>query len=223
MLYEVITEIRENFGSNEDETIKARISTAYDPLNKVGIDHQITSISGSEKEMFVQHLNVLTPNDLVILDRGYPSFFTFKCLYTKGISFCMRIHSSFYSVCNEFFDSNDTDRIVTISASKESKRDCRIHGLNVEDIVIRLVKVILDSGEIEVLATSLLDKKKYPRPLFKRLYFLRWPVEEYYKSIKHTVQLESFSGISKLAVLQDYYACGLIMALAAILARNNFV
>ena len=39
---------------------------------------------------------------------------------------------------------------------------------------MRLVKVILDDGEIEILATSLLDDKIYKTNDFKILYWKRW-------------------------------------------------
>jgi hypothetical protein len=40
------------------------------------------------------------------------------------------------------------------------------------------VRIELDSGETEVLITSLLDQTRYPYAVFKDLYHQRWPVEE---------------------------------------------
>ena len=47
-------------------------------------------------------------------------------------------------------------------------------------IKIRLIKVILDTGEIEILMSNLMDKKKYPKAIFKELYFMRWGIETSY-------------------------------------------
>jgi len=71
---------------------------------------------------------------------------------------------------------------------------------------LRLIKVELDSGETEVLITSLIDCEKYPLQLFTELYHDRWPVEEDYKVMKCRIDLENFSGQSELSVYQDFHA-----------------
>jgi hypothetical protein len=75
--------------------------------------------------------------------------------------------------------------------------------------------VELEGGETEILLTSLLDEKKYPLEAIKTLYSLRWPVEECYKTFKHKVCVENFSGKSSKAVLQDFYVKLFIMNLTA--------
>jgi hypothetical protein len=49
------------------------------------------------------------------------------------------------------------------------------------------VRVVLDSGEAEVLVTSLLDTSAFPAAELKGLYHLRWPVESY-KRDKHALR-----------------------------------
>jgi len=71
---------------------------------------------------------------------------------------------------------------------------------------LRLIRVKLDSGETEVLITSLTDCEKYPFHLFAELYHDRWPVEEDYKIMKCRIELENFSGQSELSVYQDFHA-----------------
>ena len=64
----------------------------------------------------------------------------------------------------------------------------------------------MDSGEPEVLITSLTDTEKYPHSLFAELYHDRWPVEEDYKVMKCRIEMENFSGQSALSVYQDFHA-----------------
>jgi hypothetical protein len=71
---------------------------------------------------------------------------------------------------------------------------------------LRLVRIELDSGEVEVLITSLIDCNKYSYHLFKELYHERWPVEEDYKVMKCRIEIENFSGQSELSVYQDFHA-----------------
>ena len=75
---------------------------------------------------------------------------------------------------------------------------------NLENTVkIRLIRVILDTWEIEVLATSLLDEVRYKNEDFKELYYKRWWVELYYDIIKNRLWLENFSWLTVNAILQD--------------------
>ena len=80
-----------------------------------------------------------------------------------------------------------------------------------------MVRVELKSGEVEVLATSLLDTTDYPSHWFKKLYHLRWGVEEHYKREKSRLEIENFSGRSVLVVQQDFHAKVLMHNLAAML------
>ena len=61
-------------------------------------------------------------------------------------------------------------------------------------VKVRLVRVVLPSGRIEVLATSLLDSAAYPSESFAALYKSRWKIEEAFKTLKHRLHLEGFTG-----------------------------
>jgi hypothetical protein len=69
-----------------------------------------------------------------------------------------------------------------------------------------LIKVVLSSGEVEILLTSLLSKEQYPQELFKELYFKRWGVEKAYDVIKNIFEIENFTGLTQIAINQDFLA-----------------
>jgi len=81
------------------------------------------------------------------------------------------------------------------------------------------VRIELVTGEIEVLATSLLDTIVYPHALFEDLYHNRWPIEESYKVINCRVEVERFSGETKHAIYQDFHAKIFTVNLTAIMAH----
>ncbi len=58
----------------------------------------------------------------------------------------------------------------------------------------------------EILMTSLKNETQYPSSIFKQLYALRWGVETFYDELKNKLKIEYFSGYSKHAILQDFYA-----------------
>jgi len=95
---------------------------------------------------------------------------------------------------------------------------CREIGLDIKPLTLRLIRVELDSGEVEVLITSLTDRQTYTLDLFAELYHLRWPVEEDYKTMKCRMEVEAFTGKSVLSVYQDFHAQVFFKNLVAVMA-----
>jgi IS4 transposase len=86
---------------------------------------------------------------------------------------------------------------------------------------VRLVRVRLDSGEIEVLMTSLLDGKKYQVGDFKWLYGKRWGVETYLDRLKNQLEVERFSSKKLIGVEQDFYGVVFISTLESALSKED--
>lgn len=93
-------------------------------------------------------------------------------------------------------------------------------GLEFKPFKIRLVRVILDNGEVEVLATSLLNEKEYPSSEFKWLYSLRWGIETEFDHLKNHLMIEDFTGLSALSVMQDFFASEFIANVQALVVRD---
>ena len=91
-------------------------------------------------------------------------------------------------------------------------------GLDKKPVRARMLRVELESGETEILVTSLTDMETFSYDLFSELYHLRWPIEEDYKAIKCRMDLENFSGKSALSVYQDFHAKIFVKNLVAVLA-----
>jgi hypothetical protein len=87
-------------------------------------------------------------------------------------------------------------------------------------IRVRLIRVLLPTGEIEVLMTALLDPDNYPAEAFVGLYHLRWAQEEGYQCFKCRVEVENWSGKSALTIDQDFHAKVLALNLTAVLTRT---
>jgi hypothetical protein len=202
-------DIREHFGTmklnNGLEVPMARISQMFDVLNKITIDAIISPYRVGERDLLRQHLNNLLPNDLLLLDRGYPAYWVFNLIMSQGGNFCARISQQWKAV-KDFIESGEQETIIDIQASHQSKKECLKMGLDVMPLRLRLIRVELDSGQVEVLITSLTDVKKYRLEIFKDLYAKRWPVEVDYFFMKERIQIGNFSGKSALSVYQDFHA-----------------
>jgi hypothetical protein len=88
-----------------------------------------------------------------------------------------------------------------------------------KDYPVRVLKVELSTGETETLITSL-HQKQLPIKNAGALYFERWKIETAYDVIKSKLELENFSGKTKVSVLQDYYATIYLANLIAFAAEE---
>lgn len=178
-------------------------SVMYDVLNNIAIDSILAPANSSEQKLAEDHIAVCSKNDLIIGDRGYPSYRLCGTILEKKSQFIFRCSRSSFKGAQRLFESELTENQVTLKRKDLScKNDCDLP----EEIPVRFVKVILDSGEIEVLMTSLLDSKKYPREDFKNLYWLRWGIETYFDILKNRLNLENFTGKSSESVRQDFFS-----------------
>ncbi len=215
-------EIVAYFGIQKNQTeiplAMARISTCYDLLNEIIVEPAIAPYETSEYELAVQHLEKLGKGDIVIFDRGYGAIWLFFLLKTLGIGFITRVQRNLFP---RIWESEWTDRVITINTcSKESKGRIRKLGLMFKPIKLRIIKVKLNTGETEVLVTTLLDDKKYGEALFKEIYALRWGIEGKYNHLENHIEIENFSGISSAAVKQDFFANAFIENLRSLIARD---
>ncbi len=195
-------------------------SLLYDVLNLVTLDSQIAPYASSERDLLMQHLDQVKPGDLLLLDRGYPSFWLLFLMKAKGIEFCVRLKEDWRLKVKDFTESSEKERIVTFTLPKKDRAKLKdfSHMLDAE-ITCRLIKVELENGEKEVLCTSLTDAETYPYEEFEQLYHYRWNEEEAYKLLKSRIELEAFSGKTARAVKQDFHARVFLMTLCAAYAH----
>jgi len=154
---------------------------------------------------------------LILLDRGYPSYDLFRSVLESNCQFCARVPVSNWNAAKALVASQGTDCIVEIEPGNELRKKYKEQGITWKPIQVRFVRVKLKSGEDEVLVTSLLDTVQIPHEEFKQLYHLRWGVEELYKTDKHRLRLEDFSGKSIVAIQQDFLSQMLLGNITSIL------
>jgi hypothetical protein len=144
-------------------------------------------------------------NDLIIYDRGYPSFNLIYEHFEKGVDFLIRVRADFSNLTRKFHLSGLQSAMVQMQPGKNIKLSDKPYSKNTFKEV-RLVRVELPNGDTEILITSLFDTQKYPNSLFKELYSLRWGIETFYDELKNKIKIEHFSGYSEHCILQDFYA-----------------
>ena len=219
-------ELMEKFGTLSNGMIipQAQISSCYDVLNEIILDAQLETLQVNERNQAVKHLEKLSKGDLIILDRGYTATWLYYIIRTKELDFVNRVPKNFTKDAETFRLSEEKDKIIEVNIPPQKSRyGLERYGLTkeIQPFKLRLVKVVLDTGEIEILATTLLDKEKYPIEIFKDLYFKRWSIEVNYDHLKSNIHVEEFTGISEIAIKQDFYASIFINNLQSIIALDS--
>lgn len=216
--------IIEEFG-NEEYVAKstgtkslARCSLLYDVMNQVTVDAQLGTYRTSEKVLLEKHLDYLSEGDLILADRGYAYSSIIYWLSERNVDFCFRFHDTKMNAVKTFLRSKKKDIVIDLFLDPKVLKSMSLPN-DTPPIKVRLVKVELDNGKIEILGTSLLSKRKYKRSIFKELYHKRWGVEEAFKLLKSRLCLEDFSGRTARSIHQDFHSKILMMTLCAVLSH----
>lgn len=221
-------ETKETFGVTKVKNLQyegtytcALASVLYDVLNGVALDAQLEPSSTAEGTLAWAHMHAVSKKDLITFDRGYCSYQTMDMVAHHKADFLIRCHArSFKIVDTMLAGTGPDDVIITLCAPKNTKSRTRREP-NKAHRSVRFVRVTLSTGEIEILATSLIDTKKYPHTIFQELYFKRWGIETFYHILKSRLSLEHFSGLSSESVRQDFHAAIFLSGLESILTEDT--
>ena len=197
------------------EVVQVRVSTLYDVMNNMALDAMIRNkvkkeenslVAYDERTLAIEHLSCCNKEDLVIFDRGYPSYELFVN-YAQTTNFLCRIKKTSFIKAKSLFAPHceHKDIVLEINAPKQLRDELKRGSLPTK-MKVRFVQVTLDNGMIEVLATNILDDKVLQTSDFMELYARRWGIETYYDVLKNRLSLENFTGLTALAVKQDFYA-----------------
>ena len=92
-----------------------------------------------------------------------------------------------------------------------------LHEIDYDPIKIRITKIQLKTGEIELLVSSLLDIGKFALTDINNLYRLRWGVEEGFKKLKPKMKIEQFGSRKPQGIFQEFEAHLFMMNMVSIL------
>jgi len=197
----------------------------YLPGSEIMLAASLHSVHEGERQMLFEHLERLGPEDLLLLDRGYPCRWLVASLNQRGIGFCMRVElggESGFTCVRQFRRSGLSEQIVNLPAP--DRRDVIDYDCPATPPRVRLVRHVAPNGQVRVLMTNLFDTQRFPAPAFGDLYHQRWRIEVAFERLKHRLNLEHVSGLSHQAVLQDFAAkilCDNLEALITLAAQSE--
>jgi hypothetical protein len=198
----------------------------FDVLAKLPLNYMRAPFNTPEREMALALLPELGPGDLVLLDRGYPSYRVFQAIIEQGADFLIRLpKDGMFKEIQGFLARGKKDGKITLQPPQGLIK--KHPAAHFPPLTLRVVVVALPgTQERAVFITTLLDRPKYPLSALRTLYHYRWTEEEFFKTIKEHLRAEEFRGKSVQFIDQEllstylYYLLTRIMMLEAARQQN---
>lgn len=204
------------------ECVQALCCVLYDLRNDLGLSLALSKRLG-EVHQLINHLWAATqPGDTVVADRAYADYSLIAYAQAHQRHLVVRLPRRRFSQCEEFWHSDEKERQIELSVptTATTREFVKQHNLP-ETITVRLIRVLLPTGETEVLLTTLLDAQAYPATEFDQIYNWRWNEETYFDRFKNIFEVERFSGISVNAIKQDIYGTLMLTNLESVLNKPD--
>jgi hypothetical protein len=151
------------------------VSALYDVVAEVPLDVVVDRGASSERDHMMTLCRSVQPGDVLVADRGYPSFDLFAFILSCQADFVVRLPTSGgFKAVDEFIASGKSEAIVKLTRPSSARLP---NG--VREIPVRLVRVERHDGEPWVLATSL-PAGEFPAEAIVDAYERRWRIEEFY-------------------------------------------
>ena len=209
--------VREKYGqvsSKSGETIpRSSVSMCYDLLNEYILDVIPEKYRASEIDMAKKHMNKDQEisngyKSIYVMDRNYVSLEFMIYMKQNQIKFVSRLQKGYYE--KEIKAIKNKDEIIEIEHTKYRMEKRAFNDQNLRDIAkkekstsARIIKYVLNTGEIEYLITNIEDLK-YEEIV--EIYSKRWGIETMYYSLKSKLQIEKFTSSNRIIIEQDLFA-----------------
>jgi hypothetical protein len=200
------------------EAVQALACVLYDLLNCLAISATLTTRTAEQKPLLEQLWEKSEAGDLLILDRRYADYKVLATAVATGREVVVRLPRNGFKEARPLFKKRKglQEKVVELKSPVSARRYVREQKLP-ERLRVRFIRVELECGEVEVLATTLVDTERYSNSEFKWLYGKRWCEESFFERVKNIFEVERFSGTSPLAIRQDYYGVLFLATLESVL------
>ena len=211
------SKIKEKYGqvsSKSGETIpRSSVSMCYDLLNEYILDVVPEKYRASEIDMAKRHIHKDQEiskgyESIYVMDRNYVSLEFMIHMKQNKIKFVSRLQKGYYE--KEIKAIKSRDEIIEIEHTKYRLEKRAFNDQNLRNIAkkekstrARIIKYVLNTGEVEYLITNIEDLK-YEEIV--EIYNKRWGIETMYYSLKSKLQIEKFTSSNKTIIEQDLFA-----------------
>jgi hypothetical protein len=203
-------ELWKEFGSpSGGNTPQITVSVLFDVVAKVPIDAVIGSYASDERALLVQLLSSTRAGDILVLDRGYPSYAMIDLLLEQKLDFVMRVRTTEgFGAVKPFLRSKQAEADIVLNpCSKKRPRPFAARKL-------RAVRRKGPRGEAQVFLTTL-PRCQFSHAAICDLYQRRWQIELFFRVEKSDFMGQrQFHAKSADGVRQEVYAFLLFAAIS---------
>lgn len=162
-------------GPTEGHTPQMTVSVLFDVIAKVPIDAVIAPYAADERVQLSHLLPSTREGDILVLDRGYPSYVIIDLLIEHGLDFVVRVPAlGGFPAVEEFVRSGkDEDDILLTPAAGSPAHLLKAPWL-------RAIRRIGANGESQVFLTTL-PRSTFGHAAICELYQMRWQIELFYR------------------------------------------
>jgi hypothetical protein len=152
------------------------------------------------------------PDDLMVLDRNFGFFNTVTSLDKQGRPFCIRMSTGITDFAKSVMKDSRMDFITEWIPSRKERETAG----SSDPVLVRVSKAMLETGETELLVSSLMDMESFTTKDLVELYGMRWGVEEGIKNLKPKIKVEQFGCRKPEGIFQEFYAHVLVMNMVSL-------
>ncbi len=184
------------------------MSVLVNVCNRAPADVVARPTASCERSILLdEHLQFLRRGDLLVLDRGYPSYEVVRHLLDAGIDFLIRLPaSSTFPGIEEFVDSDLKESAFTLKLPSTREEEGR---------QVRLRAVRLETANGPTVFLTSLSRKDWSWSTLCQLYRMRWEAEELYKTFKADYfDQRQFHSKKPLGVRQEIFASILFLGIS---------
>jgi len=169
-----------------------------------------------ERSGILTLLDGLGPDDVLLLDRGFPSRRLLFELIARGIHFVIRMPAG---------TSTDFTEVRGFLAADcaDGERDFAYADPDSDEPLIERLRLVRRAGRddsIDVLVTDLVDRGRFPRRDIFALYRRRWGIENAFRDLKMRHEAENFHGTTPQFIEQEIIALMLLMLIESLVEET---
>jgi hypothetical protein len=215
------SDIGKTFGIHDTVSMGLAV-TCYDVLQNIITHAVLCPFRTNERWVALRWLKNCSEKVIRLYDRGFGSAALMFWHLQYRIPFVMRLKLDFNKQVKCFVESEKKEQTVDFRVAIQPRYLIQ-HGLQVPIgtlVKVRLIRIKLPNGDVEILATSLYDDQTYPARDFINLYQLRWGVETIFNRLKNVLQLQLFAARKAKGLQQEFQASILLLNLQSILTQD---
>ena len=199
-------ELWKKFGSpTGGHTPQIMVSVLFDVVAKMPVDAVIAPYASDERALLAPLLSSTREGDILVLDRGYPSYAMIDLLLERKLDFVMRVRTTEgFAGVEQFLRSKQADADIVLLNKRPRPFAER---------KLRAVRRVGPRGKPQVFLTTL-PRRQFSHAAICDLYRERWEIELFYRLQKcDYIGARQFHAKSADGVRQEVYAFLLFTAI----------